>query len=83
MTILRFLEKQKESEYVLSWKVHREKNETGEIGRQQEIQGALCKLWLEFRYHSKCVEKLSKGFEQVSSMISLYFKFIFLLPCRE
>lgn len=61
MIKLRFLEKQKASEGALSLKVHREENETGETGRQQENQGSLCRSWLEFIYHFNCA-KQHKGF---------------------
>lgn len=62
-----------------TWKDHRESMRF----QAAENQGPPCRSWIEFRYHSKYDEKLSEGFEEVSSMVVWYFQFIFVLPCRD
>lgn len=64
-------------------KDHREENETGGIDSKGTRDLRVDRSWFEVRYHSKCDEKLSKGFEQVSNLNALCLKFIFLLPCRD
>lgn len=62
---LRFLEKQKGSQCALSGRITGKRMRLEAAGKP----GTLCRSWLEFRYHFKCDEKLTKGFEQMSNMI--------------